>query len=84
MKTFKHFTESKDLEVLAKKAKIDIKGVDPQQLKWGMEIEKEHDGRRGKDTDVVHRNDAVIMKIAIAHLREKKDYYTKLKKMEGE
>lgn len=42
-------------------------------------------GEQGKDTDVVPDHDqATILKIAVAHLREKGDYYTRLKKVEGE
>jgi hypothetical protein len=46
-----------------------------------VNVEKEHD--KDKDTDVV-KKDADILKIAVAHLREKPNYYTKLKKVEDE
>jgi len=83
MKTFLEFCESKNLEQIAKKAKVDIKGVCPKQLSMGMEVEKEHDAKMGKDTDVVPGHDkGTIMKIAVAHLREDPKYYTKLKKVE--
>lgn len=73
-----------ELKKIAKNSKIDINGIDLKQLKMGMAVEKEHDGKMGKDTDVVpgHKK-GNIMKIAVAHLREKPDYYTKLKKVEG-
>lgn len=45
--------------------------VDPEQLEMGIEVEKEHTG----DEDLAKM-------IAIDHLYEMPDYYTKLKKME--
>ena len=77
---FRIFCENKQLKDIAKKAGIDIDEIDINQLKMGMEIEKEHDK---KDADVVPGHDkSTIMKIAVAHLREIPDYYTRLKKME--
>lgn len=81
MTTFKEFYESKDIELLAKKANIDIEGIDFNELKKGIEVEKEHDGQQGKDVDVV-KSKADLIKIAVAHLREKPNYYTLLKKVE--
>lgn len=84
MITWNEFYEAKNLEDLAKQAKVDIKGLDLKQLQMGMKVEKEHDGERGKDTDVVPGHDEkTILKIAVAHLREKSDYYTRLKRVEG-
>lgn len=74
MLTFTQFLENEDW---AKKYK-----VDPEQLKMGIKVEKEHDGKFGKDTDVV-KSDEDIVKIAVAHLREDPKYYTKLKKIES-
>lgn len=83
MKTFKEFYDYKDLQRIAKKAKVDIEDIDVKQLKMGMKVEKEHDAKMGKDTDVVPGHDpGTIMKIAVAHLRENPRYYTKLKKVE--
>lgn len=47
--------------------------VDPNELQSGIEVEKEH-------------TDAPLLakKIALDHLSEKPDYYSKLKKMENE
>ena len=85
MRTFNEFCEGKDIDALAKKAGVKIDGLNHKQIKMGMEVEKEHDGEQGKDTDVVPGHDqATILKIAVAHLREKGDYYTRLKKVEGE
>ena len=51
--------------------------VDPQQLKMGIDDEKEHDD--GSDLDVVNSFEDLV-KIAVAHLKEDPQYYTKLKK----
>jgi len=56
-------------------------GVDPKGLKQGVDVESEHDGERGKDTDVVDSKEDKA-KIATAHLREDPKYYKKLKKIE--
>lgn len=52
---------------------ITEKDVNPKELKMGMNVEKEH-------TDC----EDCAKKIALDHLAELKDYYTRLKKMEGE
>ena len=54
-----------------------------EQFRMGLNIELEH-GRRDPATDVTH--DAPIMtgKIALAHLNEIPDYYTRLAVMEDE
>lgn len=78
MLIFENFKNFKDL---ALKAKLNIDNFNYKQLKMGFDVEKEHDGRMGKDTDVV-KNDTTILKIAVAHLREDPNYYTKLKKVE--
>jgi hypothetical protein len=66
--------ESEDIiKKLAKKHDVSEEQIE-KQLEMGMEIEKEH-------TD----NPAEARKIAIDHLEEKPDYYTKLKKyVEGD
>lgn len=70
---------SPKIKKLAKQIKVNISKIDPDELKMGMKVEKEH--MRDKDINVVHK-DSDVLKIALAHLREMPDYYTKLKKME--
>lgn len=83
MLRFINFCENKAIEDLAQKAKVDIKGIPCDQIKMGLKVEKEHNGKMGKDTDVVPGNDeGSILKIAVAHLREDPKYYTKLKRVE--
>ena len=74
------YVESKDIDALAKKAGVDIKGMDHKQIKMGIKVEKEH---TGGDTEVADE-ETEFLKIAVAHLLEKGDYYTLLKKVEGE
>jgi hypothetical protein len=54
----------------------------PKTLAEGMNVEVEH-GIRDPKTDVTHNDPIATAKIAWAHLREKKDYYELLKKVEG-
>jgi len=56
---------------------------DAKQFRMGMDVELEH-GRRDPETDVTHDDPLVTGKIALAHLNEFPDYYTRLAKMEAE
>lgn len=73
------FYEWADVKDLASKGEIDIKGLSISELKKGLNIEKEHTGKMGKDTKVI-KTDLDALKIAVAHMREDKDYYKKLDK----
>ncbi len=55
---------------------VDWKKVDINQFKRGLVVEQEH-------TDVTKGNLELTGMIALAHLREYPDYYTRLKKVEG-
>jgi hypothetical protein len=66
---------------MAEKAKVDIKDIPLKQLKMGVDIEREHTGKMGKDTKVIDSDEGAL-KVAVAHLREDPAYYTKLKKIE--
>jgi hypothetical protein len=56
---------------------------DVDQLRKGMEVELEH-GRRDPQTNVTDDDPLVTAKIALAHLNEFPDYYTRLEQMEDE
>jgi hypothetical protein len=56
---------------------------DVEQFRSGLDIELEH-GRRNLDTDVTHDDPIVTAKIALAHLAEMPDYYTRLARIEAE
>ena len=56
---------------------------DLEQFRMGMEVELEH-GSHDPQTDVTGSDPVVTGKIALAHLKELSDYYTRLKRMEEE
>jgi hypothetical protein len=49
----------------------------------GLKVELEH-GQRDPKTDVTHDDPITTGKIALAHLNEFPDYYTRLARMEKE
>lgn len=62
---------------------VDWTRVDPEEFRRGMAVELEH-GRRDPATDVTGDDLLLTGKIALAHLNEFPDYYTRLAKMEEE
>ena len=60
----------KTVEQIARKHRLDVSFI-ANQLKMGVPIEHEHT-----------KNNVVAMDIALQHLDEIPDYYTRLKKME--
>ncbi|MFA5029137.1 MAG: DUF5661 family protein [Patescibacteria group bacterium] len=62
---------------------IDWSKFDVEQFRKGMEVELEH-GKRSAETNVTNNNPLITGKIALAHLNEFPDYYTRLDKMEKE
>jgi hypothetical protein len=56
---------------------------DVEQFRIGMDVELEH-GQRDPTTDVTGDDPIVTGKIALAHLNEFPDYYTRLDQMEEE
>lgn len=54
---------------------------DIEQFRIGMNVELEH-GKRDYITNVTNDDMMLTGKIALAHLNEFPDYYTRLKKME--
>jgi hypothetical protein len=61
----------------------DTSPFDVEQFRAGMDVELEH-GARDADTDVTGDDAFTTGKIALAHLREIPDYYTRLARMEAE
>ena len=70
-------------QVIGDRLGIDWSSVDIEQFRMGLEVELEH-GQRDPDTDVTHDDPIITAKIALAHLREIPDYYTRLGRMEKE
>jgi hypothetical protein len=56
---------------------------DVEQFRMGMDVELEH-GSHDPATDVTGDDPVVTAKIALAHLNEFADYYTRLAVMEAE
>jgi hypothetical protein len=56
---------------------------DVEQFRMGMDVELEH-GLDNPITNVTDDDPAVTGKIALAHLNEFSDYYTRLVRMENE
>ena len=76
---------SNDARTLGEQLGIDWASspFDIEQFRAGMDIELEH-GTRDPDTDVTGDDPLLTGKIALAHLRELPDYYTRLARMEAE
>lgn len=62
---------------------VDWSKFDIEQFRMGLDVELEH-GIRNEHTDVTHDDEIMTGKIALAHLNEFPDYYSRLKKMEDE
>jgi Protein of unknown function (DUF5661) len=62
---------------------VDWSRITPEEFRRGMQVELEH-GRRHPETDVTGDDLLVTGKIALAHLEELPDYYTRLTRMEEE
>lgn len=57
--------------------------VDLEEFRMGLGVELEH-GKRDPETNVTDDDEILTGKIALAHLREFPDYYTRLGKLEKE
>lgn len=61
----------------------DASPFDVEEFRDGMNVELEH-GLHDPQTDVTGSDATLTGKIALAHLKEFPDYYTRLRKMEAE
>ena len=79
-----HFTEERARQV-GETIGIDwaTAPFDVEQFRAGMDVELEH-GSRDPATDVTGSDPIITGKIALAHLNEFPDYYTRLAEMEAE
>lgn len=73
-----------DLEALAEAEGIDLGDISRDELLTGLGVEYEHGSRLGEDINVTKDEDGPALRIAVAHLREIPDYYTRLAAMEAE
>ena len=62
---------------------VDWSRFDLEQFRFGMDVEFEH-GAHDPQTDVTHDDPILTGKIALAHLEEFPDYYTRLTRMDEE
>ena len=78
----KHFT-TEDAKRIGGELGVDWSKFDVEQFRMGLDVELEH-GIRDIQTNVSNDNEMITGKIALAHLNEFPDYYTRLEKMEKE
>jgi len=78
----KKFTAEEAKEI-GEKLGIKWDKFDVEQFRMGMDVELEH-GTFDPDTNVTDDDPLITGKIALAHLNEFSDYYTRLDKMEEE
>ena len=76
----KHFTTEQAREI-GDKLGIDWNRLSVEQFRMGLNVELEH-GLHDPATDVTGNDPILTGKIALAHLNEFADYYTRLEKME--
>lgn len=81
-KVKKSFTEKEAINI-ARQLGVDFSKFDVEQFRMGLDVELEH-GRRDPSTNVTGNDPLLTGKIALAHLNEFPDYYTRLAKMEAE
>ena len=77
----KVFTAEKAEEIGAALG-VDWSKFDVEQFRVGMDVELEH-GTIDPNTNVTNDDPVATGKIALAHLNEFPDYYTRLEKMEA-
>ncbi len=82
MSTKPYFTAD-EARAIGDELGIDWSRFDVTQFHMGLKVELEH-GRGDPTTDVTHNDPLLTGKIALAHLNEFPDYYTRLDKMERE
>ena len=82
MTSTKHFT-SEQAKTIGEKFGIRWDKFDIEQFRMGMDVELEH-GTVDANTNVTNDDPLLTGKIALAHLNEFADYYTRLDKMENQ
>lgn len=82
MTSKKHFTAEEAKEI-GERLGIDWTEFDVEQFRMGMDVELEH-GLIDPATNVTDDDPVITGKIALAHLNEFGDYYTRLEIMERE
>ena len=79
----KKSSNAKEAREIGDKLGITWKDYDVEQFRMGLDVELEH-GRRSPSTNVTDDDPIMTGKIALAHLNEFPDYYTRLAVLEKE
>ena len=82
MTSKKHFS-TEEAKKIGEALGIDWSRFDVEQFRKGMDVELEH-GTENSITNVTNDDPIMTGKIALAHLNEFPDYYTRLDNMEEE
>jgi hypothetical protein len=82
MTSKKHFAAA-EARRIGEALGIDWSKFDVEQYRMGLDVELEH-GKTDPNTNVTNDDPIMTGKIALAHLNEFSDYYTRLEKMERE
>lgn len=82
MSEFKNITPE-EARHIGDRIGVDWEKYDLEEFRRGLDVELEH-GSHDQQTDVTGDDPILTAKIALAHLKEFPDYYTRLEKMEAE
>lgn len=82
MESRKNFT-TEEAKRIGETLDIDWSKFNVEQFRMGMNVELEH-GTIDPKTNVTNDDEVITGKIALAHLNEFPDYYTRLEEMEEE
>jgi hypothetical protein len=74
---------AEEAKVIGDSIGIDWSTYNLEQFRMGLGVELEH-GLDDAETNITNNDEIVTGKIALAHLKEIPDYYTRLDKMEKE
>jgi len=74
---------TEEARAIGEKISVDFLVVNLEEFRMGLGVELEH-GERDPQTNVTNDDEVMTAKIALAHLKEIPDYYTRLLKMESE
>lgn len=72
-----------EARALGRQIGVDWERIPLEEFRRGLSVELEH-GAHDPQTNVTNDDLVVTAKIALAHLKEFPDYYTRLEKMERE
>jgi hypothetical protein len=72
-----------EAQELGQRIGVDWKRIPVEEFRMGLSVELEH-GAHDPQTNVTNDDVVITAKIALAHLKEFPDYYTRLGRMERE